>query len=195
MDKNKIWDYTIYLIWAFMLFTVIYDLFNIPARSIFWTVELVASILIYLKTDLPKKVYGGILLIFLLNIFGELYFGFFYTITNFDKWIHLLSPLAACTLFYFLLRKRVKNKKILILLSVSLLLSWELCWEIIEYFFDQHFHTLLAGVHVSGVQKFNSVLTYMDPYEDTIYDMLYNLIGSIVWAFGALFITRKKIKK
>jgi hypothetical protein len=171
----------------------IYDLFHIPARSIFWFGELILALFIYYKLKVPNLVYLGIMLVFLANIFGELFFGLFYIIPNFDKWIHLLSPMVACTLFYFLFKKKIKDKKMLIFFSVTLILAWSVAWEIIEYFSDQYFHTLLVGVHLTGLENFNLDAQYMGPLKDTIYDMFYGLIGSVVWAAIALFLVRKKI--
>ncbi len=192
MNKDKIWNYIIYFIWAFIFFSGVWDLFHIPGRSVFWFVELILAVFIYYKIKVPKGIYIGILIIFLANLFGELFLGLFYIVPNFDKIIHLLSPLVVCTLFYFIFEKKIQNKKILILFSVSLLLSWELCWEIVEYFADKWFSLLLAGVHITGVENFKSTLQVMDVYQDTIYDMFYNLIGSVIWAVGALFFTRNK---
>ncbi|MBS3084855.1 hypothetical protein J4411_02990 [Candidatus Pacearchaeota archaeon] len=195
-SSQKGWlDYLIYLIWAFILFVAIWDLFHIPGRAVFWFGELIFSVFIYYKLKVPISIYFGILALFLVNLFGELFFGLFYIIPYFDKLLHLLSPLIACTLFYFIFEKEFKDKKMLIFFSVTLLLSWELFWEVLEYFADQQFHTLLAGVHLMGVQAYESTLEIVPKYEDTIYDMFYNLIGSIVFAVAALFFTRKKKSK
>ncbi|MBU2612645.1 MAG: hypothetical protein KKB62_02905 [Nanoarchaeota archaeon] len=193
MVKRGWIDYLIYAIWAFIFFVGIYDLFHIPARSIFWFGELILALFIYYKLKVPNLVYLGIMLVFLANIFGELFFGLFYIMPNFDKWIHLLSPMVACTLFYFLFKKKIKDKKMLIFFSVTLILAWSVAWEIIEYFSDQYFHTLLVGVHLTGLENFNLDAQYMGPLKDTIYDMFYGLIGSVVWAAIALFLVRKKI--
>ena len=195
MVKREWVNYIIYLIWAFILFVGIWDLFHIPARSIFWFGELILALFIYYKLKIPRLVYLGIMLIFLANIFGELFFGLFYIVPTFDKWIHLLSPIIACTLFYFLFEKKIKDKKMLIFFSVTLFLAWTVVWEIIEYFSDEFFHTLLVGVHLTGLENFNPDAQYMEPIKDTIYDMFYGLIGSVVWALGALFFTRKKFLK
>ena len=84
----------------------------------------------------------------------------------------------------------------LIFFILTLVVAWGSVWEIIEYFSDQFFHTLLVGVHLTGVENFNMNVEYMSPLKDTIYDMFYTLIGSIIWAVTALFVTRnKKLKK
>lgn len=189
--------YIVYLIWAFFLFTFFYDfLYEIPIRSFFWITELILSVFIYYKFKIPFWVYFSILIIFLAHLFGELYFGLFYTLPYFDKWIHLFSPILACNLFYYLFEKKITDKKTLILFSVTFLLSFELIFELIEYFFDVNFNTLLQGVHNFGIEKLNSKVGIVMPrFEDTIYDMALNLLGSIIWAIGALFVLRKKSEK
>ncbi|MCR4327510.1 MAG: hypothetical protein NUV46_02935 [Nanoarchaeota archaeon] len=196
LQEKKGWaDYLIYVIWAFILFTGIWDLFHIPGRAVFWFAELILAIIIYYKIKMPKGAYFGILALFLANLFGELFFGFFYIIPEFDKILHLISPFAICTIFYFLFKRKTENKKLLILLSVSVFLSIELFWEVIEYLADTFFHTTLAGVHAIGIEKYESVLEVMPKYEDTIYDMVLNLIGSVIWAVIALFVTKTKKPK
>ncbi|MEM3091474.1 MAG: hypothetical protein QXD05_02340 [Candidatus Pacearchaeota archaeon] len=192
MVKYKIYDYIVYLIWVFFLFVTIYDLFIIPARSIFWALQLLLSIFIYNKFDIPIFVYFGLLLIFLANIFGEHFLGLFYVFPYYDKIIHLLSPLLACTFFYFIFDKRFKDKKLLIIFSVTLLLSFELFFELVEYFFDKNFNTILQGVHQSGVKKFGGYEVVLSRFDDTIYDMFLNLVGSIIFAIISFFILTKK---
>ncbi|MDP3966028.1 MAG: hypothetical protein Q8Q04_00680 [archaeon] len=193
-SSKKGWlNYLIYLIWALLLFAGIYDLFHIPGRAIFWFGELIIAMFIYYKLKVPVGIYFGILILFLINLFGELFIGLFYIIPQFDKIIHILSPLIGCTLFYFLFEKKIKNKKMLILFSVILLISWGALWEIVEYFSDKYFHTLLVGVHLAGIENFKPI-QIMEPLEDTIYDMFYSLIGTVVWAIIALFVTKNKNK-
>ena len=197
MDVKSRWvRYLIYLIWAFFLFTIIYDLFINPIDSIFWIIMLILSIFIYYKLKIPIWLYFSILAIFLAHLFGELFLRLFYIFPIFDKLIHLLSPLIICTFFYFIFEKKISNKKILILFSVALSLSLELAWEIIEHFFDQYFNTFLQGVHLLSVETYETgPIEVMSRLDDTIWDMFFNLIGSISFAVGALFALRKKDKK
>ena len=176
-----------------MLFTIIYDLFHFPARSIFWGAELILALFIYYKLKIPSGTYFAVLVLFLMNIFGEIFFGLFYIIQNFDKFIHLFSSFAVCTLFYSIFEKKISSKKILILFSFTIVLSIELIWEITEYFADNWFHLILAGVHIAGEQAFKPI-EMVSSYEDTIYDMLLNFIGGTIFAITALFLTRTKKK-
>ena len=197
MDVKSRWvRYLIYLIWTFFLFTIIYDLFVLPTRAIFWVGELIFAVIIYYKCKIPAWVYFSILALFLANLFGELFLGLFYILPISDKFIHLFSPLALCPFFYFMFKKKIPNKKILILFSVTLLLSCGFMWEIIEHFFDQNFHTFLQGVHLLGVETYETgPIEVMSRLDDTIYDMFFNFIGSIFFAVGALFALHKKDKK
>ncbi len=198
MNEKKSWiDYVIYVIWAFFGGTGIYELFQSFSKGLIYLLGLIAIIVVFYEIKTPKLTYLGILVIVLGNLFGEIYFGFFYHIAIYDKILHLFSPIAACTFFYFMLKNKVKDKKMLILLSVALLLSWELTWEIWEFTSDHLFGTMTQGVFIyvknsTGGMQLKQV---MDPLTDTIYDMLSNLIGALVWAAGALFFTRNKNKK
>src|SRR3989338_5821549 len=123
-SRNRWLDSLIYLIWAFILFAGIYDLFHIQGRAIFWFGELILAVFIYYKLKVPIGLYFGIIALFLANIFGELFLGLFWVIPTFDKWIHLLSPIIGCTLFYFIFEKKFQNKKMLIFFILTLVVAW-----------------------------------------------------------------------
>jgi hypothetical protein len=202
--KKKSWlDYLIYVIWGLIFVSMIYEIPISLSNSIIWFIGLFLAVLVYYKINLPKWLYFGALLILFANASGEIisgfFFanssaGFFYTVQNYDKILHLLDPLIICPLIYYLLKEKIENKKILILISVALLLSFELIWEIWEYFSDLFLGTHLQGVFIYVKDSLGNLqLTQtMSPLTDTIYDMLDNLIGSLIWAAGALFFTRKK---
>lgn len=198
-NKTHIWpSYVLwisYLSWAFLLFTIIWDLYNVPSRSLFWAGELSLLLFIFFmfKKRIPGWAYLGILAIFIANVFGEIFLGLFYIFPRFDKVIHLLSPLAICAFLYFLLEHRVPDKKMRLLFSASILLSFELMWEILEYFFDQIFHTVLQGVAQIGMESFNTGPTLIMPrFQDTIYDMALNLVGAVLFLItGRILISRK----
>ncbi len=201
--SKKNWlDYTIYVVWGLVFLMGIYSFTGSPEKSIVWFIGLGLAIPVYYKLKIPKGVYLGIMFILLANAAGETVsgifstgsssIGFFYTVQNYDKLMHLLDPLIACTFFYFLFEEKVENKKILILLSITLLLSFELSWEIWEYFSDATFGTHLQGVFIYVKDSLGNLQLKetMSPLTDTIYDMFYNLIGSLIWGAGALFFTR-----
>ena len=181
-----------YIIWAFLLFTIIYDLFGYSTRALFWILELGIAMFIYYRFKLPAWAYMGVLAFLLANLFGEVYLGFFYSLSYYDKIIHLLSPLIICTMLYFMLEKKAPDKKTRVLLSVSILLSFELIWEILEYFSDLYLGTFLTGVQLIMFENSKSVQV-MPSYQDTIYDMLFNLAGSLVFMISAwMAVNRKK---
>jgi hypothetical protein len=191
-ERKRTWaDWLIYLIWAFFLFALVYDILGYPIRAVFWAVSLFILIFLYYKTRISKTGYFLVAALLLMHAFGELYFGFFYTSPYYDKIIHLLSPILLGAVFYSLIGERIPDKKIRLFFAASLVLSLELIWEIIEYFFDSNTNTLLTGVQQVVYGKLIRVLS---PYADTIYDMLDNLIGAAVFVLGGLFLLRKRRK-
>ncbi len=193
MSGNSLIKYTIYFIWTFILFVMIYDLFISPARSIFWMMELVVVVYIYYKLTMPVSVYMLVVALGLANIFGEHFLGLFYTISNYDKWLHILGPVAGGAFFYYLFDKKIPDKRVLVLFSVSLVFSCSLLWEAIEYFYDRMFELHLTGVHVRifDGRKFSQV---MSPLQDENYDLLSTIIGSLIFAAGAAFGLKKRSK-
>lgn len=194
-DKKRTWmDYLIYLFWLFLFFTVIYDLFLIPVRSIYWLAALFLSVWIYSKKWLPKAIYLLLAIFLVLQIFGELYFGFFYTIANYDKIDHILSGIEFCVLFYYMMDKKIEDKKLLILFSFFFSLSAAYVWELVEYFSDTYLGTTMVGVVLRSPGEYiDSVAKIAMPaYQDTIYDMFDSMVGGIIFIIGAVFLPKKK---
>lgn len=191
MDNEKIKKILIYTIWIFILGTGIYDLFKSPERSIMWFGGLILYILIYKKLKIKKEIYILALIPFLAHIFGELFFSLFHTSAVYDKILHITLPFFACLFFYQAFSSKIENKKILILFSVTLLLSFEVVWEIIEYTSDTYLGTLTSGVYQ---QISNSTIKkeVLSPLQDTILDMTFSLIGASTFAIIALFRVKNK---
>ena len=200
MNKDKVWNGIIYFFWGGIFLLSLLQLFFGSTGGFIWIVFLVFYMIAFYKIKAPKVTYLGALIVLLLTIFGDFTPGFlnlmlYHKYFWYDKMIHLISPILFCSFFYFAFKDKVKDKKILIFFSVCILLSFELVWEIFEYTTDHLLGTMAQGVYLyvqnatTGAMQLKQV---MSPLTDTIYDMLFNLIGSIVWAAGALFITRKK---
>lgn len=190
-------DYFIYLFWAFLAFTVVYDLFLVPIRSVFWAIILVTSLLIYYNKIIPRSIYLLMVAMFLFQIFGELYFGFFYTLPHYDKIDHLISGVEFCILFYYTFNRKIKNKKHLLLFSVLFSLSLHYAWELVEYAADTYFGTTTVGVVLRNPGEYFLDVNVpakivMPAYLDTIYDMFYGIVGAIIFIIGGLIILKKK---
>ena len=195
MKERKNWiDYMIYLFWAFLIFTIILDLFLVPARTVYWVGALLISLLIYRRKFLPKPIYLIMAVMFVFQVFGELYFGFFYTLPHYDKIDHIISGIEFGTLFYFLFDRKIKDKKQLIWIAFLFSLSFEYAWEIIEYFSDIYLGTTTVGVVLRSPGEYiNSAARIIMPaYLDTIQDMIYSFVGAVVFVIGGFILTRKR---
>ncbi len=194
MKKEKSWaDYFAYLIWAFFLFTAIYDLFYFPIRSLAWIFELAILVFAYYRVKVPGQVYFSLAFFLILGVLGELYLELFYNFFYYDKILHFLFSILIGSIMYFVLEKKVPDKEMRLLFGAAIVLSFELIWEILEYTSDLYFGTFLTGVQQEIFEKARAA-PILSAYPDTIYDMLNNFIGVAVFLVGGLFLI-KKIKK
>jgi len=192
---NLIVKILIYLCWAFILAVGIGDLFYIPSRSIVWFASFVVLIFVYIKfKNIPNYVHLLLVFVVLTNIFGEIFSGLFYRYMSYDKLLHLINPVIISILFYYYFRDKIKDKKILLILCVSLTLSLELLWEIFEAGFDYIFKTQMQGVFIqTGKDVFGvGVRQTMDQFADTIWDMVDAVLGSIIFVAGFYFYQRRR---
>jgi len=190
-------DYFIYLFWAFLAFTVIYDLFFVPIRSVYWFAGFLFALFLYYKKLLPKPVYVFMACIFVFQVFGELYFEFFYNIANYDKLDHFISGIEFCILFYYLFGQKVENKRYLILTAFLFSLSFSYAWEMVEYISDTYFGTTTVGVIMGDPIDYvgSGAQMIVPQYEDTILDMFYSFLGALSFVFGGLTFLKFKKKK
>jgi len=207
MKQNKLDTFLkilIYIIWVFLLFVGVYDLFIVPYRSLIWFGSLFFLCFFYFKLkQIPKHIYLLLSLIVLLNVFGELFFEFYYTgncanppnCTSlfYDKLLHFFNPIVICSFIYFLMKPKIINKKILVLFAVSITLSLGMIWEIIEYGFDRAFGTIMQGVFVTDkTQHLFATGMTIDRMSDTIFDLISNLAGCLVFWVINIFYKNKK---
>jgi len=123
------------------------------------------------KLDLKYGIYAHLGL--WLNLLGEYYF--YYHWVYYDKVLHFFVPLIFTLFLYDYIKVKLNpfQKKFFILLCV---LGIGALFEIFEYF-------------QSGIFNFPSVGVYLDtelvmpPYKDTIWDLIYNSLGSLFYLF------------
>jgi len=204
LSKDLMFRLWIYLFWIFLLFVGIYDLFFVPYRSLIWFASLGLFSYLYFKLEnIPQYVYFLLSLVLLLNVFGELFFKFYYVQCEtgicasliYDKILHFFNPIVFATLIYYLSKNKVKDRKMLILFSIAVTFSLGGLWEIIEYGFDSVFGALMQGVFAVGEDShFFAAGLILDRMSDTIIDMTLNLCGCIVfWFINIIYINRKNL--
>jgi predicted neutral ceramidase superfamily lipid hydrolase len=107
---------------------------------------------------------------------------------NYDKILHIASPILIGFLVYYLADRAKISFPIKLLITFSVVVSSLALFEIIEYIIDQFFDFKLQGVFlrdISGVAKLNII---MDRNDDTMIDLILGTIGS------AIFIGYKSIE-
>ncbi len=195
-----------YLIWLFLFFVGVFDLFFSPYRSIIWFGSLFVLLFFYFKFDhIPKYAHFLLGLIAVLNVFGELFFEWYYvsrgcsgvycTSQYYDKILHFFNPIPICVFVYFLSKPRIKDKYVLILFSAFATISLSVGWEIVEYAFDNFFGAFMQGVYqVQGDHFFGAGLI-IDRNTDTILDLSLNVGGVIFFIlFNILYNKREDLR-
>ena len=176
MDKGKIFKW--FLFYAMVISGVIYAIES--KRYSFIPSVYIPSILITLiafslfekkKIDDLYSIYVELAL--WLNLFGEYYF--YYHWVYYDKVLHFFIPMIITVGIYnyFKIKSEHIPKEVFVFLVV---VGIGAVWEILEYAQNVTFHFPSVGVFA------NSDLI-MAPYPDTIWDMIFNCLGSFTYLF------------
>jgi hypothetical protein len=106
-----------------------------------------------------------------LNLIGEWFI--YYGIADYDKILHLSNGILITAIAYEYFLKNFKAKKEFIFLTALGIFA---IWEIYEYFLAILFNYPVEGVIVNGKE-------IMSRIDDTMWDMIWGSIGSIVYLF------------
>ena len=109
-----------------------------------------------------------------LNILGEMYF--YYNFQYYDKVLHLTIPFLIAIIMYEYISKNAKNhkpKKEVVFFTV---LGMTALFEIAEYFLYISLQYPLVGVFLSDKKTL-----VMSLYADTIWDMIMNSLGILIY--------------
>ena len=126
------------------------------------------------KLDIPTYYFTlGIAAIYL-TVIGEFFFEFYYKFIYYDKVLHFIVPIYLSAVAGFFFGKNIKFRKIFIVLSVMGLCA---LWEMFEFVID----TISGTTMMQGVVINMKELT--GGFVDTMKDLSFNLIGSILVSF------------
>jgi len=169
---------------VFILF-LLYALknFSIIIRAI----GFIAGIIIFYLIDHLFKInfeFKHYIYLILILFFGILLAPLYFFSENYDKMLHLISPiLGGCLIFYMIDNKKL-NFQWKLLITFMFIVSFLTIHEIGEYFMDWLWDMKLQGVYIrdiSGIEKLNLVL---NPHDDTMIDLIFGTIGGIIFAIG-----------
>lgn len=186
------------LIWFFLIAIGIWDLFEHALRSIIWFGIVISLIYIYFQLrTVPTHVHFLLAILATLNVFGELVFGFYYFYESYDKLLHIISSVVICIFVYHLVNGRIRDKKLLILFSVAAVISLGAIWEIFEFVLDRVLNSHMQGVNIESSLEDHffgrrGPTLVLDQLNDTMIDMVCNIFGSLAFAAGYYFYSRRK---
>lgn len=187
-SSAKIIKIGIYFIWILIAICGVFDSFKEPANIIPWVGDIILLMVLYFKfKSIPLYFHPILAFVALFNIFGENLFAFFYSISYYDKILHLVDSFIYCIVVYFITKPKIENKKICVLFCIFAVLSYGVLWEIYEYSADNILGTTTQGVYTGTMAAsiFYKVgaKEIVSPIVDTMQDFIYNLIGTLIFGF------------
>ncbi len=178
--------------WALLVISIIVDSQNrVFWRAFIWLSLLAISCFSYFKIkSLNLITHLMISLMIFTTIFGELYLELFYNFEYYDKILHLFNSILFVFVFNDLLRKYIpkdskKRLKYAVIITIFLVLFWELAEIIFDYFFD----SALVGVFSKNPTEelvLENRIEILAPWLDTLFDLIVDTVG----IFIAYVITR-----
>lgn len=183
---NLLSNLFIFLVWILILFSIFHkESISEPWRiPIFISLLLISVILFFKAKQLSKSSHVLIVVMILSVIFGEIYFGLYYTLPIYDKILHFFVPFILVFVSFDFLSPFEKSKRKRLFFSILLTFSLVIFWEIFEIAFDYFFDAPMIGVFIREPvsEEFYRTIEYMSPLTDTFYDVILGILG-ILFAY------------
>lgn len=124
---------------------------------------------------------------------GILLSNLYYTYTNYDKVLHLVSPFLICIIIFFMVNKMKTKFSIKLFITAMIMISILALFEIGEYSVDKLFDWKLQGAYL-GMDKLNII---MDRNDDTMIDLILGVVGALIFVStkAIIFFYKKRTLK
>jgi len=122
--------------------------------------------------------------IIIILFFGMLLSPLYVMFDIYDKVLHLIMPIFASVLFFFIVNKTKLELKYKLLITFTSVVTALVILEVGEYIIDYFWNFELQGVFLrdsSGLTKYKLIL---DRNDDTMIDLMLGIGGSILFAAG-----------
>lgn len=188
----------IYIIVGILILAILYALKNtsyfVRASGFIFSILLFFLFDYFFGMNFKKLHY---LIFIFISAAGILLSPLYYISANYDKVLHLISPVLLCILVFFMVNKLNTKFSIKLFITVMITISFLALFEIGEYSLDKLFDWKLQGVYLrdySGVAKLNLI---MDKNDDTMIDLILGTVSSLffVLAKTGIFHYKKYILK
>lgn len=151
------------------------------------------------KFNFPERYYIYIFLMFLLGSIigpGNPPFGLYYRGVFYDKFLHTINPIMASAILFFIINRLEITLKWKLLMTVTIVFGILSVWEIGEYLLDNIFGSFHQGVYLKDFLTQNGFSEVSGALTDTMRDLIFGLIGSIIYALYIMVIYYKnKVSK
>ncbi len=171
----------IYLGIAIILFAFFYALKN--TNYFLRTLTFVFAIIIFYSADVFLKLKFKkchYLIFILISLTGVMFSPLYFIYPNYDKILHVLSPILLSVLVFFLVNKvEGISFRMKLFMTFSIVVAMLAIFEVSEYLLDQFFNLKLQGVYLrdhSGFVKFKILL---DRNDDTMIDLIFGTVGAL----------------
>jgi len=138
------------------------------------------------------------LILILISTAGILLSAFYGLYPNYDKALHLISPVLISILVFYLINKTDLKFSTKLLITFSVVIMSLAMFEIIEYLLDTFFDMKLQGVFLRSQEGLTKLNLVMDKNKDTMIDLILGSLGSlgfIIYKTITFHILRLKKKK
>lgn len=197
-EKDGFTKGVIYATLIILVIATIFDIFSQAYyRAVIWAAFFIIFLVLTKNSKIPRVAIFYLSLLLLLVIFGEYFL--YNLIPFFDKIVHFLSQLIICPLILFLVKDKIKDKKVLVLFCIAFAITLSVVWEITEYGFDNLVNSRMQGVYFQEGQFFGVYERQYAPVQteidDTMSDLIFNALGACVFGAFYLFKDRKRKRK
>ena len=194
-ENNVFFKGVIYLTLVALIIGIIMDvIFGAYYRAIIWVAFILILIILLRIKRIPLIIHFSLAMLLIVAILGEYFF--YNSIPFFDKIVHFISPLIICNLIYHLFKKKIKNKKMLILFCIVSFITISVIWEIAEYGFDGLVSSNMQGVYFTKGEFFGVYERQYEPVQseidDTMTDLIFGFLGACIFGIYSVFKKNKK---
>ena len=108
----------------------------------------------------------------------------YYLTPIYDKILHFFVPIIGAITIFYVVNKLKISFKWKLLITFVLVFSISAIHEILEYILDLIWDFKLQGVWLRDITGLEKLHIIQEPLDDTMIDMVWGLIGSIVFVIG-----------
>ncbi|MDD5700315.1 MAG: hypothetical protein PHH00_03990 [Candidatus Nanoarchaeia archaeon] len=129
----------------------------------------------------------------LIGAAGLLFSPLYYILTSYDKILHLISPILASSIVFFMVSKIKMELKWKLLFTFMTVVAILAIFEIGEFGLDKLFNMKNQGVFL--MDKLGQYNMIMSPIDDTMTDISIGTIGSLAYVLGYIFFFKEETKE